>query len=57
LSDKLSDILPPTNTEKLTLECNDATWCTIGMPKESYFGFAPPNNIAKWKKARSQAMR
>ena len=55
--DKLSDILPPTKNEKLTLDCNDATWCTIGMPKVSYFGFAPPNNIAKWKKARSQAMR
>ena len=36
------------------LHCQSSTspWCTIPMPKKSYFGFDPPTDEIEWKKAQ-----
>ncbi len=41
-----TDILPP---------CEDPEWCSIQMPKVSYFKFDPPSDPRKWRIAQIQA--
>lgn len=32
-------------------------WCSVPMPKRSYFGFTPPSDAARWRRAQAQAAR
>lgn len=31
-------------------ECLDDVWCSVQMPKKSYFKFSPPTDVSKWKR-------
>ena len=37
------------------LRCEDPVWCSIEMPKRSYFNFDPPSDISRWKAAQIKA--
>lgn len=52
---------PPTTNQRQEnvkledLKCDNPVWCTIEMPKVSYYKFPPPTDPLKWRRAQIQA--
>jgi hypothetical protein len=34
---------------------NDKVWCEIALPRDSHFGFSPPDDLKLWRKAKTIA--
>lgn len=37
-------------------DCTESLWCSIPMPKVSYFQFSPPTDPVRWRRAQIQAI-
>ena len=43
------------SNQKNSVICDDPVWCSLQMPKTSFFKFNPPTDVEKWQMARIHA--